>query len=394
MPKPLAGIRVLDLSRLVAGGMLGMLLGDFGADVVKVEQPGRGDPLRTWTTGDRPYWWRVYGRNKRSITLNMAHPRGRHLLLRLVPRFDVLVESFVPGKLESWGLGPDALLERNPKLVIVRISGWGQDGPYRDRPGFGTLVEAASGLAAMTGEPDGPPLLPPFPMADMYAALYAASATLMALYHRDVHDGSGQVIDVALFEAIFSVLGPLAAEYAELGVVRTRQGSRSRNAAPRGIYRTADGGYLAVSASTPDTAERFLRAYGLGYLLEDPRFATNEARVRHARELDRLVEEAIASRTLEENRQIIERHRLTAVPVQTIADIARDPHWQARGLFLDVVDEQGFVRMHRVIPLLSETPGEIRHPGPALGADNDAIYRDELGLSDEELQELRAEGII
>lgn len=394
MPKPLAGIRVLDLSRLVAGGMLGMLLGDFGADVVKVEQPGRGDPLRTWTTGDRPYWWRVYGRNKRSITLNLAHPRGRNLLQRLVPHFDVLVESFVPGKLESWGLGPDALLDWNPKLVIVRISGWGQDGPYRDRPGFGTLVEAASGLAAMTGEPDGPPLLPPFPMADMYAALYAASATLMALYHRDVHGGNGQVIDVALFEAIFSVLGPLAAEYAEQGVVRTRQGSRSRNAAPRGVYRTADGGYLAISASTPDTAERFLRAYGLGHLLEDPRFATNEARVRHAHELDRLVEEAIASRTLEENRQIIERYRLTAVPIQTIADIARDPHWQARKLFLDVADEEGPVRMHRVIPLLSETPGEICRPGPALGADNDAIYRGELGLTEEELQELRAGGII
>lgn len=394
MPRPLDGVRVLDLSRLVAGGMLGMLLADFGADVVKVEQPGRGDPLRTWTTKDRPYWWRVYGRNKRSITLNLAHPRGRQLVQQLIPRFDVLVESFVPGKLESWGLGPDQILAWNPRMVIVRISGWGQTGPYRDRPGFGTLVEAASGFAAMTGEPDGPPLLPPFPMADMYAALYAASATMIALYHRDVHGGCGQVIDMALFEAVVSVLGPMAAEYTDFGVVRTRQGSRSRNAAPRGVYRTADGQYLAVSASTPDTAERFLQAYGLGHLLEDPRFATNEARVRHARELDQLVADAIASRTLAENRELIERHRLTAVPVQTIADILADPHWQARELFVDVGDEDGTVRMHRVIPLLSHTPGEIHRPGPPLGADNEAVYRGELGLSDEDLEDLRASGVI
>ena len=306
----------------------------------------------------------------------------------------MLIESFVPGKLEGWGLGPDILLDWHPGLVIVRISGWGQDGPYRDRPGFGTLVEAASGLAAMTGEPDGPPLLPPFPMADMYAALYGASATMMALYYRDVRGGKGQVIDVALFEAIFSVLGPLAAEYAELGLIRTRRGNRSHNAAPRGVYRTADGGYLAVSASTPDTAERFLRAYGLGHLLEDPRFATNEARVQHARELDRLIAAEIAGRTLEEHRQIIEQYRLTAVPVQTIADIACDPHWQARGLFVDVADARGPVRMHRVIPLLSDTPGEIHRPGPELGADNDVFYREELGLTEQELEELRRAGVV
>ncbi|MBX6342131.1 MAG: CoA transferase, partial [Thermomicrobiaceae bacterium] len=363
MPGPLSGVRVLDLSRLVAGGMCGMLLADFGAEVVKVEQPGRGDPLRTWSAGGLPLWWRVYGRNKRSITLDLRREAGRDLLRRLLPRFDVLVESFVPGKLEAWGLGPDALLALNPRLIIVRISGWGQDGPYRDRPGFGTLVEAASGLAAMSGEPGGDPLLPPFPLADMYSGLYAANAAVMALYHRDVHGGSGQVIDVALFEAVFSVLGPLAAEYAALGRVRPRRGNESANSAPRGVYRTADGGYLAVSASTPDTAERFLRAYGLGHLLEDARFATNEARVRHARELNELVADAIGRRTLAENREIIERHRLTAIPIQTIADIEADPHWRQRELTLDVADESGAVRMHRVVPRLSATPGTIERPG-------------------------------
>ncbi len=394
MAGPLTGVRVLDLSRLVAGAALGMSLADFGAEVVKVEQPGRGDPLRTWTTGGQPFWWRVYGRNKRSITLNLGTEQGRELLKRLVPRFDVLVESFVPGKLESWGLGPETLQTWHPGLIVVRISAWGQDGPYRDRPGFGTLVEAASGLAAMSGEPDSPPLVPPFPLADMYAALYAANAILMTLYDRDVHGGKGQTIDVSLFESLFSVLGPLAAEYDTLGQVRPRQGARSRNSAPRGVYQTADGGHLAVSASTPDTAERFLRAYDLGDLLSDPRFATNGARVDNAEALDALVAEAIARRTLAENQEIVERNRLTAVPVQTIADISRDLHWQARGLTVDVADEVGAVRMHRPVPRLSITEAEIRWPGPRLGAHNHEIYGRELGILSEELERLQREGVV
>ena len=394
MSGPLAGVRVLDPSRLVAGGALGMVLADFGADVVKVEQPGRGDPLRTWSTEGRSFWWRVYGRNKRSITLNLNTDQGRELLRRLVPRFDVLVESFVPGKLEGWGLGPEALHGWHPGLILVRISGWGQDGPDRDRPGFGTLVEAASGLAAMTGDPDGPPVLPPFPLADMYAALYAANGVLMALYDRDVHDGGGGTIDVALFEAVFSTLGPLAAEYAATGHVRTRTGGRSRNSAPRGVYETADGGYLAVSASTPDTAERFLNAYGLGDLLTDPRFATNETRVRNAPALDALVAEAISLRSLAENRQIVEEHRLTAAPVQTIADIAQEPLWHARELTVDVGDDEGVVRMHNVVPRMTPAAGEMRWPGPRLGAHNQEVYGDELGLSLEELEGIRRAGII
>ncbi|MBA2519588.1 MAG: CoA transferase [Chloroflexia bacterium] len=395
MTGPLAGVRVLDLSRLVAGGVLGMCLADFGADVVKVEQPGRGDPLRTWTVAGQPLWWRVYGRNKRSITLNLDSAAGRDLLRQLVPRFDVLIESFVPGKLESWGIGPDTLHDWHPGIIVVRISGWGQTGPNRARPGFGTLVEAASGLAAMTGTPDQPPLLPPFPLADMYAALYAVNATLMALYHRDLHDGGGQTIDVALFDAVFSVLGPLAAEYAASGQVRTRaSGGRSQNSAPRGVYRTADDAYLAVSASTPDTAERFLRAYGLGELLADPRFATNEARVTNAVALDAIVVEAMARHPIAEHRRIVTRHRLTAVPIQTIADIAQDPHWQARELTVDLADDDGAVRMHNVVPRLSQTAGQIRWPGPPLGAHNQEIFEQELGLAPEEVQRLRQAGIV
>ena len=391
---PLAGIRVLDLSRLVAGGMLGMQLADFGADVVKVEQPGRGDPLRRWTAGGQPLWWRVYGRNKRLITLNLNSAEGRALFRRLLPRFDVLIESFVPGTLERWGLGPEVLHSWHPALVLVRISGWGQEGPRRTRPGFGTLVEAASGFAAMSGDPDRPPTLPPLPLADMIAALYGVNATMFALWARETKGAGGQVIDLALFEGLYSILGPLAAEYDALGLVRTRQGSQSLNAAPRGMYVTSDGAWLAVSASTPTMAERFLRAYGLGALLDDPRFATNEARVRHTAELDALVAAQIGARSLAENEALIEREALTAIAVGTIADIEADPHWRARELTLDVADEEGTTRMHRPVPRLLGTPGAIRWGGRARGADNAAIYGDELGLSDDDLERLHAEGVI
>ncbi len=392
--RPLEGLRVLDLSRLVAGGMTGMLLADFGAEVVKVEQPGVGDPLRTWTTDGQPLWWKVYGRNKTCITLNIRSEEGMRLFKEMLPSFDVLVESFVPGTMEKWGLDWETLHSLHPGVVWLRISGWGQSGPGAQRPGFGTLVEAATGLAAMTGEPDGPPLLPSFPLADMVSGLYACSAIMFALYHRDHHGGEGQMIDVALFESLFSALGPLAAEFAALGKVRQRQGSRSRNSAPRGAYRTADGEWLAVSGSTPKMAENFLRSYGLGALLEDERFATNEARVRHASELDAAIEAAIGGRSLQENLEIIEKNKLTAVHVQTIAEIERDPHWQARQLTLDVADDLAVVRMHNVFPRLSGTPGEIRWAGGRMGAHNDDFFSQQFGLSLEEIEALRNRGIV
>src|SRR5829696_7532727 len=275
--KPLEGVRILDLSRMVAGGVAGMLMADFGADVVKVEQPVTGDPLRQWTAAGRSLWWKVYARNKRFITLNLKSPEGRDLLLRMLPQFDALMESFVPGTLERLGLDWDTLRAHHARLILLRISGWGQTGPDSGRPGFGTLVEAASGFAEMNGEPDGGPIVPGFPLADSVSALYASNAMMYALYHRDVHGAGGQVIDVSLFESLFSLLGPLGAEYATSGRLRRRDGSRSRNAGPRGCYPTADGGWIAVSGSTPKMAERFLRSYGLDALIADPRFATNAA---------------------------------------------------------------------------------------------------------------------
>lgn len=392
--KPLEGIRVLDLSRMVAGGVAGMLLADFGADVIKVEQPGTGDPLRQWTTEGQPLWWKVYARNKRYITLNLKDSQGRELLQRLVPRFDVVMESFVPGTLEGMGLGWDVLSGWNSRLILARISGWGQTGPSSGRPGFGTLIEAASGFAAMNGEPGGSPIVPSFPLADMTSALYTVNAIMFALYHRDVHGGTGQVVDVALFESLFSVLGPLAAEYAASGRVRERNGSRSKNAGPRGCYRTSDGGYIAVSGSTPKMAERFLVSYGLGDLLAHERFATNEARVANGLELDAAIAAAIASRTLDENRDIINRNALTAVAVQTVADIERDPQWQSRQLLLDVPDGAGTVRMHGVVPRLSGTPGEIVWAGGALGEHNRDVYSGELGLQGDDIVALEAAGVI
>ena len=391
--KPLDGIRVLDISRMVAGGIAGMLLADFGADVVKVEQPGSGDPLRQWTAGGQSLWWKVYARNKRFITLNLKAPEGRDLLLRMLPAYDVLMESFVPGTLERLGLDWDTLRARHPRLILLRISGWGQTGPDSRRPGFGTLVEAASGFADMNGEPGGAPIVPGFPLADSVSALYAANAIMFALRHRDAHGGAGQVIDLSLFESLFSLLGPLSAEYAAAGTLRTRDGSRSRNAGPRGCYRTSDGGWIAVSGSTPKMAERFLRSYGLEHLLADPRFATNGARVRHSRELDLEIERAIGARSLAENVAIIEANELTAVPVQTVAEIDAHPHWRARGLTVEVPNGAGGVRMHGVVPRLSETPGEIRWPGGELGQDNPDVYR-ALGLSGDDQQRLRESGVI
>lgn len=384
---------MLDLSRMVAGGVAGMLLADFGADVVKVEQPGTGDPLRQWSTAGHAFWWQVYARNKRLVTLNIKAPEGHDLLRQLVPRFDIMLESFVPGTLERFGLGWDVLSLWNPKLILARISGWGQDGPASNRPGFGTLIEAASGFAAMNGEPGRPPILPGFPMADMTSGLYATSAIMFALHHRNMNGGAGQVIDISLFESLFSLLGPLAAEYAELGMERTREGSRSRNAGPRGCYETRDGQWIAVSGSTPRMAERFLRGYGLESMLSDPRFATNEARVIHAEALDAAIRQAVAARSLAENLEIIKENQLTAVPVQTVADIEQDPHWRARSLTVPVPNGHTPIRMHNAFPRFSETPGEVRWAGGSLGQDNEEVYG-ELGLGPGDLSRLTAAGVI
>jgi crotonobetainyl-CoA:carnitine CoA-transferase CaiB-like acyl-CoA transferase len=392
--RALQDLRVVDCSRLIAGGVLATVLADHGADVIKVENPRGGDPLRTWLRERGELWWKVYARGKRSVTLNLAAPRGQALLRALVGRADVLIENFLPGTFERWGLGWDVLSAENPRLVWARVSGWGQDGPYRDRPGFGTMVEAMSGFAATTGPADGPPTLPSFPMADMIAALAGASAVLAALRHRDQVSGRGQVVDISLYEPLLAVLGPDAAQHAQDGTVRTRQGNRSDTASPRGTYRTRDGAWVALSASTPASAAALFGGLGLGHLLDDPRFATNDARVRHNELVDAALGEAIGRRTLSEMQRLFETIDLTASPVYDIADIAKDPHVLARGILLDVPDSQlGSVRMVAPTPRLGDTPAAVGWPGPPLGAHNREVYG-ELGLGEAELLTLRRDGIV
>lgn len=394
MSGALAGLRVVDCSRLIAGGVLATVLADHGADVVKVENPRGGDPLRTWLRDRGELWWKVYARGKRSVTLNLAAPHGQALLKRLVARADVLIENFVPGTMEKWGLGWEVLSAENPRLVFARVSGWGQDGPYRDRPGFGTMVEAMSGFAATTGPADGPPTLPSFPMADMIAALAGAAAVLAALRHRDTVSGRGQVVDIALYEPLLALLGPMAADYALTGKVKVRQGNTSDNASPRGTYRTRDGKWVALSASTPASTSALFRGLGLAHLLDDPRFATNDARVANNDLVDGALAEAIGARTLEEMLHLFETAEVTASPVYDVADICADPHVRARGILVDMPDgDVGHVRMTAPSPRLSDSPATIRWTGPHLGAHNAEVYG-ELGLDAAELAALRRDGII
>ena len=392
--RALSDLRVVDCSRLIAGGVLATMLSDLGADVIKVENPKGGDPLRTWSKSLGELWWKVYARGKRSITLNLTKPEGQALLKRVVKTADVLIENYLPGTFEKWGLGWDALSNENPRLVMVRVSGWGQDGPYRDRPGFGTMVEAMSGFAATTG-PAESPTLPSFPMADMVAALAGASAVLAALRHRDRVSGRGQMIDVPLYEPLLAILGPNALEYRAHGIVRERIGNRSHNASPRGTYKTQDGKWVALSASTPASADAMFKALGIGHLLADPRFATNDARIANGEAVDQALAEAIGGRSREEIVRLFETEGLTAAPVYDIADIMEDPHFKARRTFIELPDPQlGTVTMSAPTPRLSETPGSIRWAGPALGAHNLEVFAGELGLSDQEIERLRADGVI
>jgi crotonobetainyl-CoA:carnitine CoA-transferase CaiB-like acyl-CoA transferase len=373
---PLDGVRVLDLSRLVAGNMLSLQLADFGAEVIKVEDPQKGDPLRDWRVQNLSLYWKVYGRNKKSLTLNLRQPEARDLLLRFAEGTQVMIENYRPGTLEEMGLGLDVLHARNPKLILVRISGWGQDGPYRDRPGFGTLVEGMSGFAAMTGFPDRPPVLPPLALADMIAGLYGTAAVLTALREVEVNGGRGQAIDLPLLDPIFSILGPEAAIHKVTGKVKQRTGSRSLTASPRNVFQTSDGRWIAISASIQAMAERLFRAVGRADMIADPRFKTNADRVRNAEECERPIREFIAARTLADALKVFEEAEVTAAPVYEIDQFVADPHVRAREIVVELPDDDlDAIPMHNVVPRLSETPGVIRRPAPALGEHTEELLR-------------------
>jgi len=391
---PLRGVRVLDFSRLVAGNMLSLQLADFGAEVVKVESPGRGDTLRDWREAGVSVHWKVYARNKKSITLDLKAPEAPGIILDLAAHFDVLIESFRYRYLEKLGVGPDALLERNPRLVVVRVSGFGQTGPYAKRPGFGTLVEAMSGFASRNGFEDREPVLPPLAMADMIAGLSGAMATVIAVRNVEVNGGRGQVIDVSLLESIFSILGPEAAIYKLSKKVRKRVGSASEGTSPRNVYATKDGGWVAISASTQAMTERLFRAIGRDDLNRDPAFKTNTERVKRREEVDAIVGGFIKQRTLADAIRFFEEAQVTAAPVYDIGQFLDDPHVQERGIVIEAPDEDmGEVPMHAIVPRLSGTPGPLRYAAPTVGQHNHEIFS-RIGYSEERIAALAQKGAI
>jgi crotonobetainyl-CoA:carnitine CoA-transferase CaiB-like acyl-CoA transferase len=396
-PLPLEGLRVLDVATVIGGPGAATRLADFGADVIKVEHPITGDTTRAfgWRVGGVALWWKHLSRNKRPVTLKLSDPRGRDLLLRLAERSDVLIESFRPGTLERWGLGPDQLLSRNPKLVVLRISGFGQTGPYAHRPGFGTLAESLSGFVHMNGDPDGPPVLPPIALADEVAALLGAFAVMVALHYRDRDDGPGQVIDQSLFEGLFGITGPVALAYDRLGLVTGRHGSRLAYVAPRGAFRTADERWVAISGTSQSVADRIFAAIERPDLSSDPRFATNEGRLDNVEELDRVIAEWIGGHTLQEVMAAFEAHEAAASPIYDVQQIFADLQYGARGTLVRIPDDDlGEVILPAVQPRLSVSPGRLRHAGLGMGAANQAVYIEDLGLSQEDLDRLRAEGVV
>ncbi|MDT0615406.1 CaiB/BaiF CoA transferase family protein [Streptomyces lancefieldiae] len=388
-------MRVLDLATLFAGPLAATMLGDFGAEVVKVEHPTRPDPSR----GHGPskdgvgLWWKVLGRNKRTITLDLSKPAGRTTLLRLAATADVVVENFRPGTLEKWDLGWDELSAVNPRLVLTRVTGFGQVGPYARRPGFGTLAEAMSGFAAMTGEPDGPPTLPPFGLADSIAALATAYAVMTALAARE-RTGAGQIVDMAIIEPILTVLGPQPTWYDQLGHVQQRTGNRSQNNAPRNTYRTADGTWVAVSTSAQSVAERVMRLVGRPELIDEPWFATGADRARHCDVLDAAVGDWIARHGRADVLAAFEEAEAAIAPVQDVRDVMTDPQYQALDTVTTVDDpELGPLRMQNVLFRLSATPGAIRWAGRPHGADTEEVLT-ELGLTPADVKGLREEGVV
>ena len=395
---PLRGIRVLDISTVYAAPITAMLLGDFGADVIKVEHPC-GDPARSHGANKDGHglWWKVISRNKRCVTLNLGTPEGQQIFRALARGADVLVENFRPGVLERWGLGPERLHAFNPGLIVLRVTGFGQSGPYSRRRAFGTLAEAMSGFAHQTGEEDGPPTLPPFGLADGVSGIAGAFAVVTALYHRAApgRTGRGQVIDLSLLEPLVGILGPGPTAYDQLGAVAGRQGNRSTNNAPRNAYLTKDGRWVAISASATSVAERVMRLVGRPDIVEQPWFASAGERSRNGDLLDEAVAKWIASRPFSEVSEEFERVGAALAPIYDVEQLMNDPQVIARETITTVDDEDlGPVKMQNLMFRMLGTPGAIRFPGRRLGQDNEQFYSESLGLDPECVAELKAKGVL
>jgi crotonobetainyl-CoA:carnitine CoA-transferase CaiB-like acyl-CoA transferase len=392
---PLEGLRVIDLATLFAGPLAATFLGDFGADVIKVEHP-RGDPVRGHghSKNGAGLWAKMINRNKRMLTLDLSKTEGQEILCELAKSADVLIENFRPGTLERWNVGPDTLREANERLVVLRMTAFGQFGPYAKRPGFGTIAESLSGFASITGQPDAPPTLPPFGLADGIAGMAGTIACMFALYARDARGGTGQVIDVAIIEPILTILGAQVTVYDQLGILQERTGNRSYNNAPRNTYRTSDGKWVAISTSSQSIADRVMRLVGHPEVTEKPWFASGAQRAEHADELDTYVAEWIAERTMDDVIRKFEEAEAAVAPVYDAADVLKDPQYTALESIITVPDEElGPLKMQNVLFRMLGTPGRVRWSGRRVGQDTDTILK-ELGYSDERIADLHARTVV
>lgn len=395
--RPLDGIRVIECATLAAGPMVGGALAEFGAEVIKVEQPGVGDPMRTW--GDRKNGiglvWKSISRNKRFVTLDLGHEDGRELLHSLLDVSDVLVAGSRPSALARWGIDFGKIHELHPQLVMLQVTGYGRGGPKSDRPGYGTLAEAMSGFAHLTGQPDGPPTLPPFMLADGVASMAATYAVMMALYDRDVHGGGGQLVDVSLIEPLARLMESATLAYDQLGEVPGRIGNRLDASAPRNAYLTADGRWIAVSSASPSIAARVYKAIGRPDLARNPDYVDPLRRRERAVEVDELVAAWVSRRTAGEAMAAFEAEEVAAAPVYDASELLADEHLNARGVFVTLDDpDLGPTTVHAPVVVLSSTPGRVEHLGRGLGADNEAVYGGLLGIDQEKLAAIRAAGVI
>jgi crotonobetainyl-CoA:carnitine CoA-transferase CaiB-like acyl-CoA transferase len=394
---PLEGLTVIDASSIVAGPMAATVMGDYGAEVIKIEHPARGDALRNmgFKKDGVPLWWKMVSRNKKAVTLNLSSPEGRDIFLKIIAKSDVLIENFRPGTLEKWGLGFDALHAVNRGLVMLRVTGFGQTGPYAHRPGFGTVAEAMSGFAHITGAKDGPPTLPSMALADGIAGLFGAAAVMFALRWRDAGGGKGegQVIDLSLYEPLFYILGAQVSYFDQLGFIQQRSGNRGvMGGAPRNAYQTQDGRWVAFSSNAPAIVERIIRLLGLE---KDPRFSTLPEAYKNGNELDALLGKWIQGHDFQEVLSTFEEYEAAIGPVYNVADQFQDPHFLSRQDIVEILDsELGKIKMQGLVPRFSATPGAVEFAGPPKGAYNREVLRDWLGLGEERMKELKEKGVI
>ncbi len=397
-PGPLAGLRVLEMGQLLAGPFASVFLAWFGADVIKVEPPGIGDPLRTWRQLHKgtALWWYILGRNKRCITADLRTPEGRELVKRLITKSDVVLENFKPGRMESWGLGPDDVKAINPRAIMARVSGWGQTGPYAPKPGYASVAEGAAGLRYVTGYPDRPPVRSNLSLGDTIAGLHAALGILMAVYDRDVRGtGDGQIVDVAIYESVFNLMESMVPEFDMYGIVRERSGATVSGIVPTNTYPCKDAKYIIIGGNGDSIFQRLMRAAGRPDMADDPRFAHNNDRVEHEQEIDDAITSWTKAHTFDEVMSALEQAEVPAGAIYSVADQLQDPHFQARGLFERVQLPDGdSVTLPTFGPKLSKTPGGTSWPGPPLGSHNDEVYAELLGLTAADLERLRAEGVI